>query len=87
MTPEEKRQKHIEYMKEYNAKNRERIRELMREKVYCRYCDKELSKHNLTRHKNTIAHKKNKEENNGKKLRDEIIKAVKKELRKMNNGK
>jgi len=44
------------YAKAYYEKNKKRIANLMKQKVHCDVCDKEVTKHNYPRHKTSSAH-------------------------------
>lgn len=67
-----------EYNKKYYQKNREKILDDFAKKVYCKCCEKNLTKSNFQFHKNSRKHimnEKNQDKNQDKKL-DKIDKEL-----------
>lgn len=75
---ERKRNYMAEYNKQYYAKNRERIRQMMKEKIYCEVCKKQVARHNYSRHKTTERHKQKARKMD--RLQDKVNQEVKKKL-------
>lgn len=53
---ERKKKYMAEYMPKYYQKNRERFRQWFSQKTYCKVCNKDIIKHNFSRHEKSKIH-------------------------------
>jgi len=61
------------YNDTYYNKNKEKVLEKLKVKIYCKYCDKHINKSSYTRHCNSKMHSRNKSKNWDLDLPDECI--------------